>query len=185
MRPRRKIDWIKIPPEIVIPVIDKILGGIGNCGDSLLIEDLERMLHEIALTHPQYGSVPTDHLRHQVINLRKRNHLEKTTDSVNRGRRPLPPPPKHIQEYYESDVWRAKRIEFLEAWGYRCAVCNSQATDKVPIDVHHRTYERLGHEANTDCIPLCRYPCHDQATRRMRSIRKRKGGGETTPNMFE
>jgi len=49
-------------------------------------------------------------------------------------------------------------------WGNRCALCN----DGGPLEVHHRTYERFGHEELTDCVPLCRKRCHpfaDQARR--------------------
>jgi hypothetical protein len=67
------------------------------------------------------------------------------------------------QNYMNSQEWRAKREKVLIFWGNRCALCNSQ--DR--IQVHHRTYERLGQELLTDLIPLC-YKCHDRHTEFMR-----------------
>ncbi len=59
-------------------------------------------------------------------------------------------------DYLRSDHWREVRRRCLWRWDYRCAVCNSSQF----VDVHHRTYERLGAERETDVIALCRR-CHD------------------------
>ena len=59
------------------------------------------------------------------------------------------------QAYLRSPIWQAKRELILDFYGNKCAVCNS--TDGV--DVHHRTYERIGHERWSDLVALCRY-CH-------------------------
>ena len=61
----------------------------------------------------------------------------------------------NYQEYLLTDKWKFTRGLILNFWGRRCALCNS----KKGVDVHHRTYERLGEELTTDCIPLCRH-CH-------------------------
>lgn len=58
-------------------------------------------------------------------------------------------------EYLKSPEWQQIRAWVLVFWGHRCAICGSRQS----IDVHHRTYERLGHELLTDCIALCR-ECH-------------------------
>ena len=60
------------------------------------------------------------------------------------------------QEYLKSDKWKQTRQWILIFWGHRCAICNS----KDNIQVHHRTYERLGHELTTDCLVLCDR-CHE------------------------
>lgn len=60
------------------------------------------------------------------------------------------------QEYLQSDRWKEIRQWALIFWDRRCVICNS----KQKIEVHHRTYERLGHELLTDCIPLCA-ECHE------------------------
>jgi hypothetical protein len=59
-------------------------------------------------------------------------------------------------EYLQSPWWRSRRQRALELSGDRCQVCNSTG----PLDVHHRTYERRGEEADGDLFVLCR-GCHD------------------------
>lgn len=58
--------------------------------------------------------------------------------------------------YLQSDGWKDKRREALHRASNRCQVCNSQTS----LDVHHRTYERLGFEHNEDLTVLCR-ECHE------------------------
>ncbi len=60
-------------------------------------------------------------------------------------------------EYLKTQYWGARRLFALKRAQYRCQVCN--ASDK-PLNVHHRSYERLGEERNTDIIVLCQ-PCHE------------------------
>ena len=57
--------------------------------------------------------------------------------------------------YLDSDEWQQLRLAVLSENG-SCAVC----TSTTHLDVHHRTYERFGHEALADLIVLCR-DCHD------------------------
>ena len=59
-------------------------------------------------------------------------------------------------EYLKSDAWLARRDACLEFWGNRCALCNEGF---MQMEVHHRTYERVGNEVPTDLIALCS-PCH-------------------------
>lgn len=58
--------------------------------------------------------------------------------------------------YIVSDVWREKRGPALERAEHRCQVCNADRH----LDVHHRTYERLGDERPGDLTVLCR-SCHE------------------------
>lgn len=58
--------------------------------------------------------------------------------------------------YLRSSAWRKKREYMLRQAGYRCQVCN--ADDR--LQVHHRTYDRLGHEDPDDLTVLCR-DCHE------------------------
>jgi 5-methylcytosine-specific restriction endonuclease McrA len=62
------------------------------------------------------------------------------------------------QEYLHTDHWGSIRRNALEAADRRCQLCN--ATDQI-LDVHHRTYERLGKEKLSDLIVLCR-SCHER-----------------------
>lgn len=63
---------------------------------------------------------------------------------------------EYREVYLRSEHWQRKRAAALEAAGYRCQVCN----ENQRLDVHHRTYERLGREAPGDLTVLCRR-CHE------------------------
>lgn len=64
-----------------------------------------------------------------------------------------------------SPDWRARRRAWLEAFVARhgaeprCAACGGPWSLEHG-DLHHRTDDRLGAEADSDLLPLCR-PCHD------------------------
>jgi 5-methylcytosine-specific restriction endonuclease McrA len=60
------------------------------------------------------------------------------------------------ESYLRTDAWRERREIALEWACHQCQVCNS------PHDlvVHHRTYERIGHEDPADLTVLCS-GCHD------------------------
>ncbi len=60
-------------------------------------------------------------------------------------------------DYLASPQWQARREWTITAAGYRCQLCNASG----PLDVHHRTYERLGHELPGDLIALCE-TCHER-----------------------
>ena len=60
--------------------------------------------------------------------------------------------------YLGSEHWAEVRAWAVKWAGSRCMVCN--ASD--PLQVHHRTYERLGHESRTDVLALCER-CHKKA----------------------
>lgn len=63
---------------------------------------------------------------------------------------------KNYSEYLRTDHWQSQRKAALKRAEFRCQVCNSG--DKQ-LDVHHRTYERLGVEIPADLIVLCN-DCH-------------------------
>ena len=58
-------------------------------------------------------------------------------------------------EYIKSDGWKIRRLRALALAENRCQVCNSPNRPEV----HHRTYERLGHERDMDLTVLC-HDCH-------------------------
>lgn len=60
------------------------------------------------------------------------------------------------QEYLQSPEWQERRKQHLKYAHYRCQVCNEGRTE---LNVHHRTYERVGCELVSDLIVLCR-GCH-------------------------
>ena len=57
--------------------------------------------------------------------------------------------------YLQSDVWKTRAAEAKRRARYECALCTSSRS----LEVHHRTYVRLGREAESDLIVLCRR-CH-------------------------
>ena len=58
-------------------------------------------------------------------------------------------------EYLKTEGWKARRLKALDRAGNRCQVCHAAAG----LEVHHNTYERLGHERPADLVVLCR-ACH-------------------------
>ena len=71
-------------------------------------------------------------------------------------------------DYIKSEKWQQKRKEYYSSnlyknlkgsgkWNCYCCECNNK-----PLDLHHRTYKRLGNEnISIDLIPVCRN-CHDK-----------------------
>jgi hypothetical protein len=57
--------------------------------------------------------------------------------------------------YIKSSAWKARADAAKARAGHRCQVCNEGGQ----LDAHHRTYERLGCELETDITVLCR-ECH-------------------------
>lgn len=62
-------------------------------------------------------------------------------------------------EYLQTPEWAKKRGKALRFAGYKCQLCNS----KENLNVHHRTYERRGHELMGDLTVLCN-DCHTTFT---------------------
>jgi len=59
-------------------------------------------------------------------------------------------------DYLASPSWQARREMTIAAAGGRCMLCYAAGA----LEVHHRTYERLGHELPSDLIALCS-TCHE------------------------
>lgn len=76
-------------------------------------------------------------------------------------------------EYVASPRWQARRRLYYANHPRQCFVCESDEE----IYLHHRSYRRLGHEPDSDLVPLCGR-CHrllhdtraglDKIVRRMR-----------------
>jgi hypothetical protein len=58
-------------------------------------------------------------------------------------------------EYLKTEEWQMQRQAALRRANYQCFMCRN----KTKLEVHHRTYERLGAELPEDLIVLCE-PCH-------------------------
>ena len=80
--------------------------------------------------------------------------------------------------YINSTRWRNNpaRLAELKASGHRCRLCYAPDTE-AELQVHHRTYVRLGHELAGDLLTLCK-ECHhvvtDMLRRRRYAVRKPK-----------
>ena len=59
--------------------------------------------------------------------------------------------------YLQSQSWRVTRNRALRMARYRCQRCQA----KQRLQVHHKTYERLGHELDSDLEVLCEV-CHNE-----------------------
>jgi 5-methylcytosine-specific restriction endonuclease McrA len=58
-------------------------------------------------------------------------------------------------EYLKTAHWQRVRTLALEQAGYACDLCGHSEQ----LEVHHRTYERLGFERQSDLLVLC-HDCH-------------------------
>lgn len=69
---------------------------------------------------------------------------------------------QHTQEYeryLRSREWQAKRLSAFRRTQNRCEKCGIQK-HKEGLAVHHKTYERLGHELDSDLMVLCNCVTH-------------------------
>lgn len=64
--------------------------------------------------------------------------------------------PSEYDEYLRSEQWQERRAYAVRRALERCQVCNR---GDLPLNVHHRTYHRLGAEFDADLTVLCR-SCH-------------------------
>jgi hypothetical protein len=60
-------------------------------------------------------------------------------------------------EYVRSEHWQKLRKKILTAAEYSCQWCGS----RVAPQVHHKTYENMGHERDDDLLVVC-HECHDK-----------------------
>ena len=72
------------------------------------------------------------------------------------------PPPDGVkynsyESYLKSPRWRLLREQVAFIWSNRCALCYQEFSKEY--HVHHRCYDRLGKEDQTDVLPLCP-ECH-------------------------
>ena len=70
------------------------------------------------------------------------------------------------EQYLRSPEWRRKREQRLRLDGYVCQKCG-KTSKEYRLEVHHLTYERLGHERMEDLQTLC-VLCHPIETSEQR-----------------
>lgn len=77
------------------------------------------------------------------------------------GEEPADPEPKSrwthetYSHYLKTETWKNRAALARSRASDRCSTCNAEGT----LEVHHRTYERVGRESPDDLIALCS-PCH-------------------------
>lgn len=67
--------------------------------------------------------------------------------------------PVNYYEYIQSYLWKVIAERTKQVRGYRCQLCNISGY-VTTLNVHHNTYERLGHEKDSDLLVLCA-DCHE------------------------
>jgi phage terminase large subunit GpA-like protein len=92
------------------------------------------------------------------------------------------------RQYMQSEQWARVKAAYYARHRQQCRACGS----KQHIDLHHRSYDRMGYETDRDLVPLCE-SCHavvHQLHRAMRGqlsltavtgqvIRRSKAAGST------
>jgi hypothetical protein len=146
----------------VVPddIMDEVgIGGtqeFGKCADTWM--DSEVGLLRARLPE-QYHAVPIDLLRARWITRRKKGidgyRLSGVGPAKGSRKSRIHVIPEKYRAYLESPDWQARKQKWLDYWK-ACCLCKST----YKLDVHHNTYERVGHEEDTDCVVLCR-KCHD------------------------
>ena len=78
-----------------------------------------------------------------------------------RSRRPPQPKKRRVnyKKYLGSREWKERRAEWMSRNDCDCYCCGKKW--RKGFNLHHRTYERLGKEKDTDMVMVC-LPCHDQ-----------------------
>src|SRR5688500_7171307 len=61
---------------------------------------------------------------------------------------------QEYEDYRKTDAWKSIRSLCMKLCGYRCWVCGCTAWRR-PVDAHHLTYQRVGHEWPDDLVALC------------------------------
>lgn len=83
---------------------------------------------------------------------------------------------KKYNSYKKSNKWKEKTKEFIKSkyWG-ECKACGCTTKDSTkPLEIHHKTYERLGQEKLTDLVCLCSN-CHTAVHELVTYKRQNKG----------
>lgn len=71
-------------------------------------------------------------------------------------------------EYLSTSYWLLFAREARARAGYHCQLCDR---DDLPLEVHHRRYDRLGDERPDDVIVLCE-DCHRRHHGTLRRTRR-------------
>lgn len=79
------------------------------------------------------------------------------------------------QEYLKSDTWKQKANMRMKIDGYRCQGCKTCGSAENRLEIHHLSYERLGHEnPYTDLVVVC-HICHKNLHKIMERVTNEDG----------
>lgn len=82
--------------------------------------------------------------------------------------------PTWYETYLARPHWQEVRRRALNRAGHRCQLCNGDDT----LNVHHRTYDRIGAEDDADLTVLCR-TCHAEFHEKIQIPRSDSGAYKT------
>jgi len=150
MAKKRSSYTFPIPKELLVNACNEASKHFGSCADSW---GEEERCYVRKLCGEEYKHIESDLIGRMAISLRKSGSLEATRGG--KTKRAFREPSGAYARYLKSNHWRNFRIKVLTFWGYRCCICK----EKSNLEVHHNTYERIGHEELQDCIAVCR-SCH-------------------------
>ena len=75
-------------------------------------------------------------------------------------------------EYISSRNWKIKRKQALERAGYECQVCGVSRWS-AKLEVHHKNYDRFGHEDIADLLVVCP-KCHEAQDKQYKDALRNK-----------
>lgn len=97
-----------------------------------------------------------DSLGDEIFGKRKRHSTEEQSRSYDDDAQYI-----SYEEYLLSNAWQELREKIVQRDGGRCVFCDS----KDRLQIHHRTYERIYNEGESDLHTLCG-KCHKHFHRR-------------------
>ena len=100
-------------------------------------------------------SAPKKSLKKGRNRRRRRKHKSGQPPSKDSSWRNAAGEVKDYRKYIKSDEWQAVRARALRHYRRRCCECGS----RDELQVHHRTYVRIGRERMEDLEVLCKW-CH-------------------------
>jgi hypothetical protein len=119
-----------------------------------LTKDAEHALAMAAIANEQ--NIPIEKIEERSLAVAENlGHTEVTCDDLIHAALTFYWKTLPYKRYLDTGWWKWIRQRAIENLGGRCQICNSNGL----IDVHHRTYERLGYERRADLVVLCR-TCH-------------------------
>lgn len=82
------------------------------------------------------------------------------------------------EAYMQSLEWKQRSAACIARAGCRCQRCGQRSSRGNPLQSHHLTYVRLGHEHPDDLLCLCKR-CHrfaDFERKKLQAFRRKRCG---------